>query len=182
MIELSPYAAKPWLALYTPGLPATLVPAADSPLGLFAAAAAKAGDRPAVHYFDRSISYRELDAMSDSLAAALIDIGFARGDRLAVYLQNMPAFLIAILGGWKAGGIVVPINPMYREHELCAMFADSQPKAIVALDTLWRDVIATLPPEVPRPSIESERSDPIPRVDRVAVSQWRSSSQHQSSR
>ena len=88
-------------------MPATIEPAARDLLSLFASAVARAGDGAAVHYFDRSISYRELDAMSDASPAALIDDGFAPGDRLAVYLQNMPQFLVACLAAWKAGGIVV---------------------------------------------------------------------------
>jgi long-chain acyl-CoA synthetase len=147
------YAAKPWLELYTPGIPKTFEPRVRDLLSLFAAAAARAGDGAAIHYFDRTISYRELDAMSDALAAALIARGFAGGDRLAVYLQNMPPFLIACLAAWKAGGIVVPVNPMNREHELTLQFADSEPKALVCLDTLWRDVVSPLPAGVKQPDI-----------------------------
>ena len=56
--------------------------------------------------------------MSDALAAGLVADGFATGDRLAVYLQNVPQFAIAVLATWKAGGIVVPVNPMNKEREL----------------------------------------------------------------
>lgn len=153
MADASVYATKPWLALYTPGLPTTIEPAARDLLTLFASAVVRAGDRAAIHYFDCSISYRELDAMSDALAAALVDRGFASGDRLAVYLQNMPQFLVALIATWKAGGIVVPVNPMNREHELTLMFADSEPKALVCLDALWLEVIEPLPASVVRPQI-----------------------------
>ena len=153
MTESSTYADKPWLARYTPGLPANISPEAEDLLTLFALAAQRAGEGAAIHYFDRTINYRELDAVSDALAAALIDLGFAPGDRLAVYLQNMPQFAIACLATWKAGGIVVPVNPMYRDHELTLMFADSEPKALVCLDTLWRDVVTPLPSSKARPAI-----------------------------
>ena len=48
---------------------------------------------------------------------------------------------------------MAPVNPMYRDHELTLMFADSEPKALVCLDTLWRDVVAPLPLSVARPAI-----------------------------
>jgi len=153
MADAAAYAAKPWLALYTPGVPSTIEPAARDLLSLFASAVARAGDGAAIHYFDRSISYRELDAMSDALATALVERGFAAGDRLAVFLQNMPQFLVAALATWKAGGIVVTVNPMNREHELMLMFADSEPKALVCLDALWREVVEPLPASVKRPQI-----------------------------
>ncbi len=149
----SPYASKPWRALYTPGLPHDLAFSVHDALSLFRSAVERAGDAPAVVWFDRKISYRELDAMSDALAAALAARGFAPGDRLAIYLQNMPQFLIAALGAWKAGGIAVTINPMNRERELSLMFADCAPKALVCLDALYNEVIATLPADVARPPI-----------------------------
>ncbi|MFO1118089.1 MAG: AMP-binding protein [Beijerinckiaceae bacterium] len=152
-VDQSPYAKKPWTALYTPGLPHELAFAAQDALGLFRSAAERAPDSPAIIWFDRKISYRELDVLSDGLAAALRARGFESGDRLALYLQNMPQFLVAALGAWKAGGIAVPINPMNRERELTLIFADCAPKAIVCLDFLYNDVIAALPSDVKLPPI-----------------------------
>jgi long-chain acyl-CoA synthetase len=151
--DASPYDAKPWLKLYNPGHPAAIIADPSDGLSLFRHAVEIAADGPAVLYFDGRLSYRELDEMSDALAAALIDRGFAKGDRLAVYLQNTPAFPLAVLGTWKAGGIVTPINPMNREREVGLIFADSEPKALVALDTLYAEVIAPLPADIPRPEI-----------------------------
>ncbi len=153
MADASPYAEKPWLARYTPGLPATVDASPTDALSLFREAVERAADKPAVVYFDRKLTYGEIDAMSDALAAALVDRGFEPGDRLAVYLQNMPQFPIATLAAWKAGGVVVPVNPMYRDHELTAMFADSAPKALVCIDALHRDVVQTLPADAFKPSI-----------------------------
>jgi long-chain acyl-CoA synthetase len=65
----------------------------------------------------------------------------------------MPQFLIAVLASWKAGGIVVPVNPMYRDHELTAIFGDSEPKALVSIDALYREVVETLPDGAFRPPI-----------------------------
>ncbi|MFO1134316.1 MAG: AMP-binding protein [Rhodoblastus sp.] len=153
MSEATAYASKPWLALYTPGLPNEIVARHGDALSLFRAAVARAADKPAIVYFDRALTYAELDRMSDSLAAALRTRGFAAGDRLAIYMQNMPQFLIAALGAWKAGGIAVPINPMNRERELTLMLEDCAPKALVCLDQLCAEVIATLPDAVARPAI-----------------------------
>lgn len=148
----SPYAAKPWLRQYPPGLPTHLIPSVTNALGLFRAAVARAADRPAILYFDGRLTYAELDRMSDAVAAMLVGRGFVPGDRLAVYLQNVPQFLLATLGAWKAGGIVVPVNPMNRQRELLLILEDSRPKAMVCLDTLFAEIVADLP-EPARPPI-----------------------------
>lgn len=126
---------RPWAALYTTAL-ADDGPVNGTLLDRFAGAVEKAGDGPAIHYFDRTLSYRDVDRMSDRLAAALVDGGFQPGDRLALYLQNVPQFILASVAAWKAGGIVVPISPMSRETELAKVLPDSTPKVIVAHEDL----------------------------------------------
>ena len=153
MSQANAYARKPWLALYTPGLPHEIEADHADALSLFRAAVARAADQPALIYFDGVLTYAQLDAMSDALSAALQARGFKSGDRLAIYMQNMPQFVIAVLGAWKAGGIVVAINPMNRERELSLMLQDCAPMALVCLDQLCADVIATLPDNVERPPI-----------------------------
>ena len=72
--------------------------------------------------------------------------GFEPGDRLGIYLQNVPQFEIAMLATWKAGGIIVSISPMLKHKELSAQLADSGASALVTFESLWdevaRDVIA----------------------------------------
>ena len=116
----------------------------DHALAAFRAATREPG-LTALTYFDRTIEYGELDAASDALAAWLQEKGLQPGDRLALYLQNTPGFVIGLLAGWKLGAIPVPINPMNRQRELTMMFADCTPAALLCLDTLYDDVIQTLP-------------------------------------
>jgi len=113
-------------------------------LDIHDAAVARAGDDPAIIYFDAAISYAELDRMSDALASELIEWGFRPGDRLALYLQNTPHFVIGMFAAWKAGGICVPVNPMNRAREVSLIFADSAPSALIVQDDLSDSVIAEL--------------------------------------
>ena len=114
---------------------------------MFRAAVARAADKPAIYYFDTALTYAEVDAQSDALAAALVERGFKAGDRAALYLQNVPYFEIAMVATWKAGGIVVPVNPMNRERELGLLLTDSRPAALICHDTLYRDVVGALADE-----------------------------------
>jgi long-chain acyl-CoA synthetase len=129
---------SPWTRFYPPGLSALYVPEHDTMLDVWEAAVATAGDSPCIHSFDDSLSYREVDRASDAFARALLAGGFEAADRLAVLLQNDPQWLVALLGTWKAGGIVVPVNPMLKERELVAQLADSGASALVSLDDLYR--------------------------------------------
>lgn len=108
----------------------------------FRAAVATGGDRPCLRYFDRVLSYGDVDRLSDSLAVALQDKGFARGDRVALYLQNVPQYVIALLATWKAGGIAVAINPMLTAGEVAKLVADSIPSVLIALDELYTSQVA----------------------------------------
>ncbi|HZZ89363.1 MAG TPA: AMP-binding protein [Caulobacteraceae bacterium] len=139
------YQQQPWLSLYPPGMPPALTMDYPDALAMFRAAVARAPDGAAVHYFDATLTWREVDADSNALAAALCARGVAAGDRVALYLQNVPAFLIGMLAAWKAGAIAVPVNPMNREREVGLLLADATPKALICHDTLHRDVVLNLP-------------------------------------
>ncbi|AHH95591.1 AMP-binding protein [Kutzneria albida] len=136
------YAARPWLAQYDEGTPPDLHFEVTDMLAVFRLSAAESPERVAVRYFDSALTYADLDRLSDALAVHLLDNGFQRGDRIAVQLQNMPQFAIAVLAGWKAGGILVPVNPMYTERELTTILTDSGATAVVGLERLWDKVIA----------------------------------------
>lgn len=112
---MSVYDDKPWLSLYAEGQPAELAPEFNNALTMFRAAVARNPAGDAVRYFDGRITLRELDELSDAFAAGLLDSGFGRGDRVALYLQNVPQFVICLVGTWKTGGIAVNINPMNRD-------------------------------------------------------------------
>src|SRR5690606_11639132 len=75
-------------------------------------------DKPCIIFYGKEISFRELDEWSDRFASYLLSIGLRKQDRVAVFLPNCPQFLIAFYGILKAGGVHVPVNPMFKEQEL----------------------------------------------------------------
>jgi long-chain acyl-CoA synthetase len=119
----------------------------DDALAMARATVAARPDDPAIKYFDGTLSWRELDEQSTALAAGLLANGFQRGDRLAVYLQNVPQFVIAMLAAWKAGGIMVSINPMNRARELNYQLTDSGAKVLLCLEALYDSVARTVVPD-----------------------------------
>ncbi|ARU06694.1 acyl-CoA synthetase [Comamonas serinivorans] len=137
-------ATQPWLQQYAPGQPARITPQFSHMIDLLAAALAAAPDRPFIRYFDGQLTLREVDAAADALAAQLQARGFAPGDRLAVYTQNNPAFVIGLLAAWKAGGVAVPVNPMNKQRELRYILGNSGAQALLCLDELWHEVVAPM--------------------------------------
>jgi long-chain acyl-CoA synthetase len=138
------YDEKPWLARYDDDQPHDITPGFGDALAMFRATADRAPDADAIRYFDGRISYRELDELTDAFAVGLLDAGLASGDRVALYLQNVPQFVIGLVGTWKAGGVAVSINPMNRGRELELLLRDSGAKVLVCLQSLHRDVAAAV--------------------------------------
>ena len=137
---MSIYDEKPWLSLYDPDQPAEISLEFTDALSMFRASVSRNPDGDIIRYFGGRITARELDELSDAFAVALAGLGVGPGDRVALYLQNVPQFVIGMLATWKAGGIAVPVNPMYRARELDAVLRDSGARVLVCLESLYRDV------------------------------------------
>ncbi|WNV75728.1 AMP-binding protein [Geodermatophilus sp. DSM 44513] len=134
------YTDRPWLALYPEGTPTDITPGHATVLEVFQASLAAAPDAVAIRYFDGVLTLADLDAASDALAVGLADAGFAPGDRMGLYVQNDPAFIIGLLGAWKAGGAAVAINPMNKARELTHLLTDSGATALLCLEELYTSV------------------------------------------
>jgi long-chain acyl-CoA synthetase len=94
-------------------------------------------EKTAIAYFEGEITYGELDALSDQFAVALAKLGVKKGDRVAVFLPNIPQFVIAYFGILKAGAVLTAISPLHREREVEYQLSDSEAKTIIALDSLY---------------------------------------------
>ncbi|WP_329023841.1 class I adenylate-forming enzyme family protein [Streptomyces sp. NBC_01423] len=142
------YAAKPWLPLLSEAQRAPVHPA-ETLVHAFRESAGRTPDHPALAYFDGRLTYRETDELSDSVAGHFAARGLERGDRVAIMLQNSPQFVLALLGAWKAGATVVPLNPMYKSAEVGHVLKDARVTALICSDRAWdaylRDTAAAAP-------------------------------------
>jgi long-chain acyl-CoA synthetase len=134
-------AVKRWLAKYDPDVAPSLAPYPDRTLVDYLADRARDhGDEPALLFKGASMSYAELESQSNSFAAALASLGVRPGDRIALLLPNCPQFLVAEFGVWKAGGIVVALNPIYTERELEAALTLYGASLVIALTPFYQRV------------------------------------------
>jgi long-chain acyl-CoA synthetase len=111
-------------------------------LDLFHSTVTTAPGSPMVIYFDTVHTASDIDGASDALAVALGEGGVARGDRIAMYMQNVPQYVVALIAAWKLGAIAVAINPMLKPREVAKLLADSTPIAFLALSELYSDELA----------------------------------------
>ena len=93
--------------------------------------ARRAPAKTAVILGDVRLSYAQLDELSDRLAASLTAGGLAPGDRVGLQLPNIPQFVIAYFGILKAGGVVVPMNPLLKAPEIAFQLENSGARALI---------------------------------------------------
>ena len=124
----------PWAAQYDPEVPLTVgLPTAAVPW-LLLEAAAKSPQAPALVFFGRRLTYRELSQEAARLAQALKSLGLGPGDRLAIFLPNCPQLIIAYHAALRLGAVVVLLNPLLSPKELAYQLADSGARGLVVLD------------------------------------------------
>lgn len=109
---------------------------------LLADTAAKDPDAPCTCFYGKRLSFRQIDDFATRFASALVKMGVQPGDRIALMLPNSPQFLIAYFGSHKAGAVVVPLNPLYTEHELSFHFSDSGAETVVTAPMFLEKVAA----------------------------------------
>jgi long-chain acyl-CoA synthetase len=141
------YQDKPWLQAYDSSVPHTLVPYPDIPLHQFLIdSAQKHGDvvatltsahLPVVGRVKKVLTYRELNTLSDALAAALVEMGLQKGERVAIIMPNCAQFVIAFYAILKAGGVVVAVNPTYPPRRIQEQLVDSGTTIVIAMTLFY---------------------------------------------
>ena len=134
---------EPWTALYPAGVTAA-GPAHESLVAAWHDRVGRDPDATALVYFDGRLSARELDEESDALAVALAELGTERGDRVGIYLQNIPQYAVVLLALWKLGATALVLNPMYRRQELRRLVDDAGATGVFCADVDAPETAETL--------------------------------------
>jgi long-chain acyl-CoA synthetase len=101
---------------------------------MLATSITKTPNAPIADFMGARISYGQLGAWVDRFAAALQNMGIGKGDRVGLFLPNVPDYLIAYYGALKIGAIIVNMSPLYTVDELSEQLADSGTRIIVTVD------------------------------------------------
>jgi len=112
-------AGYPWYKHYDEGVPHTLEPYPQlRTFDLLDDVVNLNPDHPMLIFQHKRLSWKTVSELSDQMAAALVAKGVKKGDRVALLFINTPQVFIAFYAIWKAGAIVVPLNPLYTPSEL----------------------------------------------------------------
>lgn len=144
------YADRPWTKHYDPGVPASLKPYPNKALHDFLREAAQKAPHnvalitqlkaPVVGRQGHVTTYGELDRNSDALAAALVDMGLKKGDRVVLVMPNCAAFIISYYAVLKAGGVVSAANPTYPADKLQFQINDSNAQYVITLSLFYKNI------------------------------------------
>ncbi|ROO32306.1 AMP-binding protein [Salinisphaera japonica] len=127
---------KVWLKQYPKGVPEEIAATKDETLvDLIMGSCQEFADKPAFTNMGATLTYRELDERSAHFAAYLQhELGFAKGDRVAIMMPNLLQYPIALIGILRAGMVAVNVNPLYTARELEHQLSDAGARAIVIVE------------------------------------------------
>ena len=94
-------------------------------------------DREVLVFDEARVTYRELGQRVDALAAGLHQLGLKKGEKVAVILPNCPEFAYCFFAVGQAGGIFVPMNPLYRQREMKHILSDAEAAAVIFVPQVW---------------------------------------------
>jgi len=126
---------KIWLKSYPEGVPAEIDNTQYSSVTqLLEESFRNYADRDAYACMDKTLTYRDVDTMSQHIGAWLQDKGLQKGARVAIMLPNVLQYPVAMAGIMRAGYVVVNVNPLYTPRELAHQLNDSGAEAIIVLE------------------------------------------------
>jgi long-chain acyl-CoA synthetase len=128
---------RPWFEFYDEGVPKT-IEYPDVPLFYFLEeSASKYPDVTCTVFKGAKISYREMNDITDRLAAGLADLGIQKGDRVGIFMPNSPQFVMAYFAILKAGAVVVATNPLYQAREIIHQANDSGVEVMLVMSNFY---------------------------------------------
>jgi long-chain acyl-CoA synthetase len=147
---MATYADRPWTKTYDPGIPKSLEPYPDVSVHSFLQEATQKSPNlialissahlPLLGRVSSGLSYRELNNLSDALAAALVDMGLKKGDRVALVMPNIAAFVISYYAVLKAGGVVAATNPTYPPDKMQFQLNDCDAQIVITMSLFYNTI------------------------------------------
>ncbi|SFS14785.1 long-chain acyl-CoA synthetase [Microbacterium sp. cf046] len=169
MDSQNPYAARPWLTAYAPGVPDVIDEVTQTLSDMIEASIARYRKATALEFFGATTTYRDLGEQIERAAEGLRRLGVGHGDRVAIVLPNCPQHVVAFYAVLRLGAIVVEHNPLYTARELRHQFEDHQARFAIVWDKVY-DTIDGFPADLKVERIVSvDITDAMPWSTRMAL-------------
>ena len=137
-------AVRPWTNMYPPEVPSSYVARVRNGVEMFQIGLDERPDGPAMHFFDQTMTHRQAGDYAHSVAAGLANLGVKPGDRVGLYLQNDPQFVISLHAIWLLGAIGVMHNPMLKARELKYQLDDAGVTVLICLESLYETALEAI--------------------------------------
>ena len=131
---------KVWLENYDQGVPEHIDYPQKPLFHFLEEAAEKYPEKPCTIFKGATVSYQEMDEITDSIAGALVDLGVKKGDRVGIFMPNTPQFVMAYFGILKAGGVVVASNPLYTASEIAHQAKDAGIEVMFVMSNFYQTI------------------------------------------
>ncbi|GHD44315.1 long-chain fatty acid--CoA ligase [Mycetocola manganoxydans] len=151
---MNPFATKPWLSAYAPGVPHEIDPPAGSLVDMVEEAVSRFRRHTALQFFGETTSYAELGDQISRAAEGLRRLGVNKGDRVAIVLPNCPQHVVAFYAVLRLGAVIVEHNPLYTARELRHQFEDHGARVVIAWDKV-AGTITDFPADLPLDAVIS---------------------------
>jgi long-chain acyl-CoA synthetase len=161
------YSEKPWLKSYDENVPSTLEYEDNTFAEKFREVVEKYPNKTALIYMGKNITFRELDLLSNQLAAYLIKIGVKLDDVVGLCMPNIPANYISIVAVQKVGAISTGLSPLLTPSEMEHQINDSKAKVVITVDLLYGIVAQVADKTALTTVVYSEIADFLPGIKRV---------------
>jgi long-chain acyl-CoA synthetase len=158
---------RPWVKNYDKGVPATIEYPKGPVFQFLDNAAQKYPDRACTIFKGAVITYKEMSAISDRIAGALVAMGVKKGDRVGIFMPNTPQFVMAYFGILKAGGVVVATNPLYTPPEIEHQANDSGIEIMFVMTNFYKTIKAAQPKTKIKKLIVTNLKETLPPLLRV---------------
>jgi long-chain acyl-CoA synthetase len=156
--------AHPWLQHYDKGVPQSINYPPVPIFHFLEESARKYPERACTLFKGAAISFREMNAITDKLAAALAGLGVKKGDRVGIFIPNTPQFVMVYFGILKAGGVVVAIDSRYTAPEIVHQANDAGIETMFVMSNFYKTVKTAQPDTAIKKLIVTNIKETLPPV------------------
>ena len=158
---------RPWLKHYDKGVPHTINYPAEPLFYFLEESARKFPNSPCTIFKGATITFKEMNSLTDRLAAAVTGLGVKKGDRVGIFMPNTPQFVMVYFGILKAGGVVVATNPMYTPPEIEHQANDSGVEVMFVMSNFYKTIKTAQPKTKIKTMVVTNIKETLPPVLRT---------------
>ena len=129
---------KPWQKFYPKHIRPSIEYPKEPLQSVLINSATKYPDSIAIDFEGKKLTFKEVNELANQFANGLASLGYSKGSKIAIILPNLPQFVFCFYGALKAGTIIVPCNPLYREREIEFQLKDAEVQVVVILNNVYQ--------------------------------------------